>query len=140
VILTTLYLAGAKNADNCSRYTHNFCHACQLDRHTCMPFVSFSSYVENNFDLIHCDIWTLPIVSISSYKYYLVILNECSHFVWTFLLRLKSNTFTTLLIFFAFVSTQFGYSIKVVQGDNGRSSKMPPPGHSLPPMVWFSTE
>jgi hypothetical protein len=138
--VTTLYLAGAKNADNCSRYTHNFCHACQLDRHTCMPFISFSSYAENNFDLIHCDIWTLPIVSISSYKYYLVILNECSHFVWTFPLRLKSNTFTTLLIFLLLSPHSLATVSKLSRVTMDVSSKMPPPGHSLPPMVWFSME
>jgi hypothetical protein len=32
--------------------------------------------MDNNFDLIHCDLWTSSIVSISSYKYYLVILND----------------------------------------------------------------
>ena len=29
----------------------------------------------SKFDLIHCDIWTSPVVSISGYKYYLVILS-----------------------------------------------------------------
>jgi hypothetical protein len=65
----------------CSRRTHDHCHACQLGRHTHLPFVSSNSCVDNNFDLIHCDLWTSPIVSISGYKYYLVILDDHSHFM-----------------------------------------------------------
>ena len=37
-----------------------------------------------------------------------------------FLLRAKSDTFPTLLHFFAWVSTQFALTIKAVQCDNGR--------------------
>jgi hypothetical protein len=39
---------------------------------------------QHNFDLVHCDLWT-SVASISGYKYYLVILDDCSHYVWTFL-------------------------------------------------------
>jgi hypothetical protein len=61
--------------------THDLCNACQLGRHTCMPFVTSASCTDNNFDLIYCDLWTSPIVSISGCKYYLVILDDRSHFV-----------------------------------------------------------
>jgi hypothetical protein len=64
-----------------SRCTHDLCHACQLGHHTHMPFISSASSVDNNFDLIHCDLWTSPIVSISGCKYYLVILDGRSYFV-----------------------------------------------------------
>jgi len=52
------------------------------------------------FDLIHCDSWTSPVPSVFGYQYYLVILDDFSHFLWTFPLRLKSNTFTTIAHFF----------------------------------------
>ena len=42
-----------------------------------------------------------------------------SHYSWTFSLRAKSETFPTLH-FFAWVSTQFGLTVKAVQCDNGR--------------------
>jgi hypothetical protein len=80
----------------CSRRTHDLCHACQLGHHTHMPFVSSSSRADNNFDLIHCDLWTSPIVIISGGKHYLVILDDRSHFVLTFPLHVKSDTFPTL--------------------------------------------
>ena len=56
----------------------------------------------------------------SGYKYYLVVVDDFSHYSWTFPLRAKSETFPTLLHFFAWVSTQFGLTIKAVQCDNGR--------------------
>jgi hypothetical protein len=40
--------------------------------------------------------------------------------VWTFPLRAKSEAFPALRHFFAWVSTQFGLTIKAVQCDNGR--------------------
>jgi hypothetical protein len=80
----------------CSRRTHDICHACQLGRHTRLPFVSSNSRADKNFDLLHYDMWTSLIVSISSYKYYLVILDDRSHFVWNFPLHVKSDSFSTL--------------------------------------------
>jgi hypothetical protein len=84
------------------------CHACQLGRHVHLPFHSSSSHATRNFQLIHCDLWTSPITSVSGHKYYLAILDDCSHYLWTFPLRLKSDTFSTLTNFFAYVRTQFG--------------------------------
>jgi transposase InsO family protein len=104
----------------CSRHTHDICHACQLGHHTHLLFVSSNSRVNNNFDLIHCDLWASPIVSISGYKYYLVILDDHSHFVWTFPVRDKSDTFSTLSNLFAYLFTEFHGTIKAIQYDNGR--------------------
>ncbi|WVZ65392.1 LOW QUALITY PROTEIN: hypothetical protein U9M48_014766 [Paspalum notatum var. saurae] len=68
----------------------HLCHACQLGRHVRLPFSTSSSHADHIFDLVHCDLWTSPVLSISGYKYYLV------------------------------VSTQFGLTIKAIQCDNGR--------------------
>ena len=50
--------------------------------------------------------------------------------MWTFPLCLKFDTFTTLSNFFAFVSTQFGITIKSIQCDNGREFDNSPLGPS----------
>jgi hypothetical protein len=50
----------------------------------------------------------------------LVILDDYTHYSWTFPLRQKSDTFPTLFHFFAFVSMQFGRTIRSVQCNNGR--------------------
>jgi hypothetical protein len=79
----------------------HLCHACQLGRHVRLPFSSSSSHATHAFDLVHCDLWTSPITSMSGYKYYLVVLDDFSHYVWTFPLCAKSETFPTLRHFFA---------------------------------------
>jgi hypothetical protein len=90
----------------CSKPDHDsLCHACQLGRHVRLPFTSSLSRAAKIFDLVHCDLWTSPITSVSGFKYYLVILDDCSHFLWTFPLRLKSDTFPTISNFFAHVNT-----------------------------------
>jgi hypothetical protein len=56
---------------------------------------------------------------VSGYKYYLIIIDDFSHYAWTFPLRLKSDTFATITNFFSYVRTQFGSLVKAVQCDNG---------------------
>jgi hypothetical protein len=68
----------------CSRRTHDFCHACHLGHHTRIPFASSTFCADNIFDLIHCDLWTSPVVSVSGHKYYLLIIDDRSHFVCIF--------------------------------------------------------
>jgi hypothetical protein len=104
---------------HCTNNKHEFCHACQLGKHTMLPFHSSSHRAEHPFDLIILDFWTSPVVSVSGSKYYLVILDDSTHYLWTFSLKLKSVTFTTLSNFFAYVSTQFGRTVKGIQCDNG---------------------
>jgi hypothetical protein len=94
-----LYKLSSDSSVICSKRIHDFCHACQLGRHTRMPFTSSTSRTYNIFDLIHCDMWTSPIVTVSGHKYCLVIIDDRSYFMWTFILRVKSDTFSTLSIF-----------------------------------------
>jgi hypothetical protein len=104
----------------CTSNKHDFCHACQLGKHTRLPFCSSSHRAEHAFDLMHLDLWTSPVISLSGSKYYLVILDDFTHYLWTFPLNLKSDTFITLSNFFAYVSNQFGRKVKAIQCNNGR--------------------
>jgi IS30 family transposase len=61
----------------------------------------------------------VAIISFSGYKYYLVILDDYSHYSWTFPLRHKSDTCATLERFFHYISTQFHVTIQCLQCDNG---------------------
>ena len=72
------------------------------------------------FELIHCDLWTSPIASVSGFKYYLVILDDFTHFVWTFPLRNKSEVHSLFLNFQRYVSVHFFLPIRFIQCDNGR--------------------
>ncbi|GKD90272.1 ribonuclease H-like domain-containing protein, partial [Tanacetum coccineum] len=46
------------------------CHACQLGKHVRLPFVSSGTVISSCFDIIHSDVWTSPIPSLSGFKYY----------------------------------------------------------------------
>jgi hypothetical protein len=105
---------------HCTSNKHDFCHACQLVKHTRLLFRSSSHRVEHPFHLIHLDLWTSLVVSVSGSKYYLVILDDFTHYLWTFPLKLKFDTFSILSNFFAYVSTQFGRTVKAIQCDNRR--------------------
>ncbi|GJU43209.1 ribonuclease H-like domain-containing protein [Tanacetum coccineum] len=54
------------------------CHACQLGKHARLPFVSSNTVVTSCFDIIHSDVWTSPIPSLSGYKYYVLFLDHYS--------------------------------------------------------------
>jgi hypothetical protein len=60
---------------SCNSTTHDFFHACQLGKHTRLPFSSSLSRAEKTFDLLHLHLWTSPVISVSGSKYYLAILD-----------------------------------------------------------------
>ncbi|GKV03333.1 hypothetical protein SLEP1_g15654 [Rubroshorea leprosula] len=96
------------------------CHACQLGKHVCLPFSESCSFATKPFELIHSDVWTSPTLSFSRIKYYLLFLDEYSHYFWVYPLSSKAQVFDSFLKFSTFVSTQFGAKIKALQCDNGR--------------------
>jgi hypothetical protein len=121
----------------CSRHTHDFCHTCQLGHHTRMPFASSTSHADNIFDLIHYHLWTSLVVSVSGHKYYLLIIDDHFHFVWTFLLQVKSHTFFTLSFFSPLSPHSLAAPSKLFSATMAVSLTTPPLEHSSPLMGWF---
>jgi hypothetical protein len=107
---------------SCNRDSHNssLCPSCQQGKHVRLPFSSSSTVSTFPFELLHCDLWTSPHASVSSFKYYLVVLDDFTHFVWTFPLRNKSDVLTIFLNFQKYVATHFFLPIKFIQCDNGK--------------------
>jgi hypothetical protein len=103
----------------CNRSFTSICHACQLGKHVRLPFSSSSSCTSAPFELLHCDVWTSPVSSVSGNSYYLVILDDYTHYCWTFPLRRKSDVHQHLVQFCAFARTQFSLPVKCFQADNG---------------------
>jgi transposase InsO family protein len=58
-------------------------------------------------------------LSNSGLKYYLVIVDDFSHFMWTFPLRAKFEIADILLSFVAYAHTQFSRPIMAIQAGNG---------------------
>jgi histone deacetylase 1/2 len=107
-------------AFECTKFSSHSCHACRTGKNVRLPFESSSSCSYFPFQLLHLDVWTSPVVSVSGYAYYLVILDDYSHYAWTFPMRHKSEVASLLTAFYAYVQTQFQRPILALQTDNGR--------------------
>jgi hypothetical protein len=118
----------------CTRsHDEHLCHVCQLGRHVRLPFSSSSSHATHAFDLVHCDLWTSPITSMSGYKYYLVVLDDFSHYVWTFPLRAKSEAFPALRHFLLGCPLSSASPLRPFSVIMVGSSITPPPATSFSP-------
>ncbi|GJT31281.1 ribonuclease H-like domain-containing protein [Tanacetum coccineum] len=95
------------------------CHACQLGKHVRLPFVSSGTVISSCFDIIHSDVWTSPILSLSGFKYYVLFLDHYSQFVWVYPLVNKSDVMSKFVLFRNYVRTQFKCEIKSFQCDHG---------------------
>lgn len=99
--------------------THS-CHACQLGKHVRLPFGCSRTITTAPFQILHCDLWTSPLLSNSGFRYYLIIVDDYSHFYWTFPLKQKSDVFPIFQSFVSYVHTQFHLPLQCFQTDNGR--------------------
>jgi len=104
----------------CTKTDRSLCHACQLGKHTRLPFSTSTSRTSSPFELVHCDVWTSPVPSISGYRYYLVLLDDFTHYCWTFPLHLKSDVYEHIVQFISYAQTQFSVPVKCFQTDNGK--------------------
>lgn len=69
---------------------------------------------------MYANLWTSHVVSIASAKYYLLLVNDYSRYMWVFFfLSQKSQGKTTFHMFHNMIERQFIEKIKVVQIENG---------------------
>jgi len=97
----------------------SLCHSCQIAKNKRLPFYNSTSVTFRPFDIIHCDLWTSPVPSKSGFKYYMVLIDNYTHFVWVYPLKFKSETFTNFEKFHRYILTQFNCKIKAFQCDMG---------------------
>lgn len=70
---------------NCNRNINSsICCSCVFGKHIKLPFGSSPSSTSLPFDIIHSDIWTSPILSSIRHRYYMLLLDNFSNFLWTF--------------------------------------------------------
>lgn len=83
----------------CSPSSSHGCRACRLGKHARLPFSASSHRSYFPFQILHLDVWTSPVSSVSGFQYYLVVLDSCTHYVWTFPLCNKSEVLSVFLNF-----------------------------------------
>ncbi|GKE86242.1 ribonuclease H-like domain-containing protein [Tanacetum coccineum] len=95
------------------------CHACQLGKHVRLLFVSSNTLVKSCFDIVHSDLWTSPILSLSGFEYYVLFLDHYLQYVWVYPLVNKSDALSKFVLFCNFVNTQSKCEVKSFQCDHG---------------------
>jgi hypothetical protein len=95
------------------------CEACQLGKSKKQPFSPSNRISSSPLQLIHTDIWTSPVLSITGYKYYIAFVDDFSRFTWIYPLHNKSETYDVFLKFKLLVENQFSTTIKELQSDGG---------------------
>ena len=80
-------------------HSEHFCFAYQLAKSS-FPFALSDSQIIKPFDLEHSNLWEpSPIAFITSVKYFLLFIDDHTHFTWFYLLNNKSDTFSYFLKF-----------------------------------------
>jgi hypothetical protein len=102
-------------------FSKGVCEGCVLKKHPQEKFVKGNSQrASTPLDLIQSDLMgPFPHPSINKVRFFLIFVDDFSHFTWIYFLRQKSEVFQHLKYFKALVETQFGNKIKVLQNDNG---------------------
>jgi hypothetical protein len=95
------------------------CQSCVFGKHIKLPFMDSLSFTLSAFDIIHSDLWTSPVLSTGGHRYYLVLLDDFTNYLWTYPLANKSSVFSIFQQFHQLIFTQFQKKIKCFQCDNG---------------------
>jgi transposase InsO family protein len=95
------------------------CDACEYAKHTRTSYVSRGIRSVSPFVLVHSDVWTCPVVSVSGMKYFVTFIDCYSRMTWVYLLRHKDEVFTCFQSFCAYVKNQFKVQVQVIRTDNG---------------------
>jgi hypothetical protein len=104
---------------NCNKSAVHLCSSCQLGKHVRQPFSSSQTVTYFPFQLVHSDVWTSPIHSNSGYKYYLVLLDDFTHYIWTFAISLTSSpSYSPSMLTFRLSSVFLGWHCKPIMVGN----------------------
>ncbi|KAL0322510.1 UNVERIFIED_CONTAM: Retrovirus-related Pol polyprotein from transposon TNT 1-94 [Sesamum angustifolium] len=96
------------------------CDTCHRAKQSRLSFPVSLSHSDENFDLVHMDLWgPYTANSISGCTYVLTLVDDHSRSMWTFLLKQKNQVSSILRNFCSLVRNQFDRGIKVLRSDNG---------------------
>ena len=71
------------------------------------------------FMIIHSDVWTSPVVSISGMKYFVTFIDCFSRMTWVYLMKHKHEVLRCFQDFCSLVKTQFNNQVQLIRIDNG---------------------
>lgn len=114
------FLSDLGNFSTSNNDLDELCDTCNRAKQTRVTFHESSNKADDLFSLIHCDVWR-PYREKSSCRasYFLIIVDDFSRVLWTFLLLEKSEVGKVLTNLFALVDRQFNKKVKIIRTDNG---------------------
>lgn len=95
------------------------CDACEYGKHTRTSYVSRGLRSTSPFVLIHSDVWTSPVVSVSGMKYFVTFIDCYSRMTWIYPMKHKSEVLRCFQDFYAYVRNQFNTCVQFIRIDNG---------------------
>jgi len=85
-----------------------------------LPFNNNTTRSKCIFDLLHIDIWgACPVLAMRGFKYFLIVVDDCSHFTWTIPMPNKFVACKYIMDFVNYTETQFDTKLKSIRTDNG---------------------
>ena len=101
------------------------CDACKLRKIHQESFPSIAIKTNKPLQLIHSDVWgPSPNISIEGYRFYLLFVDDFSHFCWIYPMKHKSKVPYIFLKFQVFVEKQLSSKILALQTDWGREFRL----------------
>jgi len=76
--------------------TLNVCESCQLGKSKQQPFSSSSRCTKSPLELIHSNVWTSPVSSMSGCHFYVIFVDDYSRYSWLYPIINKSDFFNAL--------------------------------------------
>ncbi|PKU80502.1 Retrovirus-related Pol polyprotein from transposon TNT 1-94 [Dendrobium catenatum] len=96
------------------------CVSCLTCKGHKLPFDISRTVTHAPLELVHSDVWgPSPVPSHQGFRYYLILVDDYSRFVWLFPLMLKSDVFNTFKQFVTFIERQTNRKLKVLRTDGG---------------------
>lgn len=95
------------------------CDACEYGKHTRSTYVSKGLRSLSPFMLVHSDVWTCPITSVSGMKYFVTFIDCYSRVTWIYLMKHKNEVLKCFQDFCSLIGNQYDARVKVLRTDNG---------------------
>ena len=104
---------------SCRNLNSSHCNACSINKSHKLPFHDTSISSSRPLQVIFSDVWSSPIHSFDGFKYYLLLVDHFTRYMWFFPLKLKSQVAATFIKYKQLVETQFNTKITTLYTDNG---------------------
>lgn len=96
------------------------CVDCSINKSHKLPFSQTSSLKATKpLEIVYSDVWTSPLVSIDGFKYYVIFVDQFTHYIWFYPLWQKSDVKSIFIRWKALVEARFQSKLITLYSDNG---------------------